>query len=332
MKGSLERPVYSVYAIDQEGHKFNVKNAILALSYSHGEKDLAVKVNLTLMNAKIEDMNKKLNDALSLKDDIYIYADIGDGAKEVFRGIIWTKEYDEYETKEISIVAYDHLIYLQNSKDSFYFSAGKSTKDVLSSICKKWGVSLNYKYDSISHPKLLLRSQNISDSIIEVLDAVKKQTGKKYVIYSSKNVLYVDFVAQNKIVYTIKKKENAGGVKAHETMDGMVTKVVITGSADDDGKEPVLATVSGNTSGYGTLQDEISKDKDTTLSEAKKEANEVLKEKGKPFKDKTVEGIDNPMVKKGDEVKIDAGPLNAKYKVLSIEHDAFNRSMIVEVE
>ena len=38
------------------------------------------------------------------------------------------------------------------------------------------------------------------------------------------------------------------------------------------------------------------------------------------------------MIKKGDEVLIEAGPLNAKYKVLSIEHDAMKRTMVLEVE
>lgn len=332
MKASIDRPVYSIYAADQEGHKFDLKSAVTSLSLSHGEKDLAVKVNLTLFNARVDDINKTLNDALALKDDIYIYADIGEGVKEVFRGVIWTKNYDEDDTKEIDIVAYDHLIYLQKSKDSFYFSANQKTKDIIASICDKWDIELKYNYDSISHPKLTLRSRRISDSIIEVLDAAKKQTGEKYVIRSYQNVVYVDKVGQNENVYTVRKNENAGSVKTSESLDGVVTKVVITGAADDDGKEPVLATVEGETSKYGTLQDEISKKTDTELSEAKKEAQEIIDEKGKPFMTKKVKAVDNPMIKKGDLVNVVAGPLNATYTVISIEHDAMRREMELEVE
>lgn len=332
MKGSLSRPVYYVYAIDRSGNKYNLKKTIKAFSISQSEKELSVKVQLTIANLKVEGMGKYLNSLLRLKDDLYVYADIGEGAKEIFRGIIWTKKYSEDTEKDINIVAYDHLIYLQQSKDSFYFSAGKSTKSIISSICIIWGINLSYKYGSYTHPKMALRSQNISDSIIETLDEAKKQIGSKYCVYSDKNTLYVDYIKQNTIVYTIKKKQNLSSVETSETMEGMVTKVVITGTKDDDDKEPVLATVSGNTSAYGTLQDMISKDKDTSLSEAQKEANDILKEKGIPFKEKKVVGIDNPFIRKGDAVKIEGGPLNATYTVLSIEHDVMRHTMTVEVE
>lgn len=286
MRVSLSRPVYYVYIIDREGYKYNLRPVVKSLDISHSEKELAVKVKLLLANVKVEGRGKYLNDLINLKDDVYIYANIGEGSKEVFRGVVWTKDYEEDEETDIGIVAYDHLIYLQKSKDSFYFSSGSSTKDIISSICSKWGINLDYKYGSHTHPNLPIRSQNISDSILDVLEDAKKQLGKKYAIYSSMNVLHVDYINQNETIYTIKKKMNLSKVKTCETMDGMVTKVIITGTKDDSEKEPVLATVNGDTGTYGTLQDTISKNKDTDLSEAQNEANEILKEKGSPFKRK----------------------------------------------
>lgn len=332
MKGSLSRPVYYIYAIDKNGYKYNLKKVLKELNISQSQKELAVKVRINLVNVFVEKKGKYLNDLLNMKDSIFVYADIGNGAKEVFRGIIWTKNYDEDTDTDIGIVAYDHLIYLQKSKDSFYFTSGSGTNDIISSICRKWGISLDYKYGSRTHPKLTLRSQSISDIILDVLNDTKKQIGRKYVVYSSLNVMVVDYTMQNEIVYTIKRKQNLSKIKTSETMEGMITKVVITGTKDNDEKEPVLATVNGNTSAYGTLQDMISKDKDTDLSESQNEANDILKEKGSPFKEKSITAIDNPFIRKGDAVMIDGYPMNAKYTVLSIDHDATNRTMTVEVE
>ena len=116
------------------------------------------------------------------------------------------------------------------------------------------------------------------------------------------------------------------------TLDDLVTKVIITGNEDKDKKPPVVATVKGDVKKYGTLQDIITKDKDTKLSEAKKEAKELLKEKGKPKKTYSIQGIDNPWIKKGDTVYIEAGNLNGYYNVLSIERDALEKTMDLEVE
>lgn len=332
MKGSLEKPVYYIYSIDKSGRKYNLKNVTTSLNISHGEKDLAAKASITIVNAKVDGIGTHLSSLVNLGDDIYIHADIGGGAQEVLRGIVWTKNYESDLKKEINLVVYDHLIFLQKSKDNFYFQAGMSTQDIVSTICGKWGVGLNYSYDSIVHPKLPIRSKGICDSIIEVLDAAKKQTGNKYVIYSAQNVLHIGHINQNQKVYSIRKLQNASSVKTEETMDGMVTKVVITGKENNENKSPVLATVAGDTGSYGTLQEVISKDTDTSLSETKKEADEILKEKGSPFKLKTVVGIDNPFIRKGDAVRIEGGTLNSTYTVLSIDHDAKSRTMIVEVE
>lgn len=327
---SITNPAYKALIVDNAGTKYGFEKTQTSLDISQPEKEIAQKVQFMVPNITVS--GKKLKDIISVKNRLYVYYDIGSGWKEKFRGYVWTKNTNESDDRTFRIVGYDRAIYLQNSKDSFYFAKGKKTKTILNTIANKWGFKIVFNYSQITHPKTVLRSQAISDSIIEILEEVKKKTGKKYVVYFEKDVLYINTVGTNTTIYSVKKRENALKISTEETMEGMVTKVVIRGSANDNGKTPVVATVKGNTSTYGTLQDEISKDKDTSVANAKKEANEILKEKGKPFKTRSVTAIDNPVIKKGDKVNIQTDDLSGSFIVLSINHDAYQNIMDLEVE
>ena len=327
---SITNPAYKAVIIDSAGTKYGFEKVQESLDISQPEKEIAQKVVLEVPNITIN--GKKLKDLISVKNRAYVYYDIGSGWVEKFRGYVWTRQFQESDDKSFRVVCYDRAIYLQNSKDSFYFVKGKKTKAILDSICKKWGITLVFNYSQITHPKLAIRSQAISDTIIEILDEVKKQTGKKYVVFFDKDVMYVNTVGTNSTIYSVKQRENAMKISVEETMDGMVTKVVIRGSQDNNGKTPVVATVNGDTSNYGTLQDEISKDKDTSVSNAKKEANEILKEKGKPFRSRSVTAIDNPLIKKGDKVNVQTESMSGDFIVISVDHDAMSKTMDLEVE
>jgi hypothetical protein len=108
-------------------------------------------------------------------------------------------------------------------------------------------------------------------------------------------------------------------------MSGMVTKVVILGKADDNDRRPVEATLTGKTSEYGTLQKIINRNENTSLADAKKEGNSILKEDGEPKWERRVEGPDIPWIRKGDKVYVSAGSLVGYYIVKGIERDLSNK-------
>lgn len=324
MKASLENPTYSVYVIDGTT-KYNLTPAVIDLSFSNQEKQVAQCVSINLMNAKVKD--KWLRQILKVRQRVMIYANDGSTKSEVFRGWIWTKYYQaEIDEKLIQIKCYDNLIYLQESEDSLYFSKGQNTKSVMGTICNKWGISLNYSYSTITHPKLVLRGSLTDIFMTDILDPVKERTGNKYVITSQKDVMYVKTVGSNKKVYQIEKKNNAVNTRIEQTMDGLITKVVILGKADDKtDKLPVVATVKGDTSKYGTLQKLQDKDKDTSLADAKKEAQNTINEYGTPKKEYLVKATDIPWIQKGDKVHVKAGGIDADLIAVSIERDISNK-------
>ena len=116
----------------------------------------------------------------------------------------------------------------------------------MNSICRRWGISLSYSYSSITHGKLALRG-TLSDIIVsDILEPVRKKTGKRYVIQSIQDKLYIKPIGSNTTVYEIKAGQNAISTKSEQNMEDMVTKVVILGKQNKDDKYPVKATVKGN--------------------------------------------------------------------------------------
>ena len=115
-------------------------------------------------------------------------------------------------------------------------------------------------------------------------------------------------------------------------MRGMVTKVVILGKEDENERAAVETTISGDTTTYGTLQKILNVSSGTTLAEAKEEANEIIKEKGKPTVTYSVTAIDIPWIRKGDKVQVKAGVMNGYYIVKGITHYANDKTMTLEAE
>lgn len=325
MKASLANPIYTIYIVAGET-KYNITSAVTEVDFSDPKKEMAQRATIGIMNTKVKD--KRLSELLGVRNRVYIHANDGTKNDEVFRGFVWTfGDRSAVDGRDLTLICYDNLIYFQESEESVYFSSGKSTKAVAASLCDDWGVKLNYNYESITHSKLALRG-GLSDIFIEdVLDPVKERTGKKYVIRSIKDVMHIDEVGQNTTVYHFKSVANAVEFRRECTMDGMVTKVVILGKADDDDRHPVEATVAGKTDDYGTLQKLIDRDENTSLADAKKDANTIIKEKGEPKWEFELKTSDVPWIRKGDKVYVDIeGAMKGYLIVTDVSRAISNKS------
>lgn len=315
MNASKSNPVYSVYIVSGST-KYNVTSALRKLSMNAHEKQIAHSVTIQLMNVMLNGV--WLCGQISVRDRVYIYANDGTRNEEVFRGYVWTRTYDSSnDDRDFTLKCYDNLIYFQESEDAVFFSDGKSTKDVFSSLCEKWGIKLSYTYSSITHSKLVLRGNLANIFTADLLDLVKDRTGKKYVILSQKDVMQVKGVGTNSTIYHFQVGKNASSANSSCTMEGVVTQVVILGKADKDEKKPVEATVKGDTSKYGTLQKIIDRDEDTSLEDAKKEAQNIIDADGNPKWEFEVRAVDIPWIQEGDKVYVDAGDIVESYLIVA---------------
>lgn len=326
MKASEMNPIYSVFVV-KGNTKYDVTPIVISISTTDMAKEMACRATIELMDYKQDG----LTDILNVRNRVFIYADTGSGKQEVFRGFIWTySSKHSLDEKSVAIKCYDNLIYLQESEESLFYAEGKSTQGILSDICSRWGINLSYNYQSITHSKLALRG-NLSDTITaDILDLVKDRSGKKYVILSKQDTMYISGEGQNSTVYAFKQGENITVSQSGCTMDGMVTKVVIVGKAEENDRLPVEATISGDTANYGTLQKVISRDSNTTLADAKTEANNIIKNNGKPYWEYEAQAPDVPWIRKGDKIRLEADNCSVTYPIVkSVERSISNKRKIM---
>ena len=323
MKTSKENPIYTV-KITTKDTIYNITPVLTSISFSEQEKQIAECVNISLMDIAVK--GKKLSDIFTPRNRVLVYANDGSRSEEVFRGYVWDViPKDSLTESEITLKCYDNLIYWQESDDSDFFQAGKYTDEIVGAVCKTWGVTMDYQYERITHEKLVMRCK-IADFIVEdVLATVQTRTGRKYTLRSEKDVVKIKLAGANETVYKITKANNAIELRRYITLNGVITRVVILGTASDDEKTPVEATISGDTDEYGTLQSIISKDEDTSLDDAKKEANEIIAEKGKPTWEYDVSATNIPWIRKGDRVELNMSSLKGLYLVKSISRDISNK-------
>ena len=303
-------PYYSVYIVSG-GTKYNLTSVLISLGMSESRKQVAQSATISLMNIKVN--GTWLSSLIRARDRVFIYASTGNGSAEVFRGFVWRRTYQSsLSERELSFVCYDNLIYLQKSDASEFFASGKTTEDVISSICSEWGINLEYSYESITHSKLALRGKLSDILMTDILDLVKDRTGKDYVILSDQDTMKIKTVGQNSSVYSFTAGNNAIRTSSEQSMDDMITKVIILGKKDKDDRYPVEAALTKNTDTSGTIQKTISRDTNTTIEEAKEEGNNILSKNAEPKWEYVVSGPDVPWIRKGDKIYVNAGDIQGK--------------------
>lgn len=325
---SKSNPLYRVQ-ICTSTTRYVVTQAVVSIEMSEQEKQLAASADINLMDVDVN--GSKISSLISSRDRVYIFTNDGSRSEEVFRGYIWNISHKENLTESaITLKCYDNLIYWQESEHYEFFSSGKLTVDILSLLGTRIGLnSVVYKYENIIHGNLVLRGA-IADFVTEdLLNVVQKQVGKPYVLRSEVDRIVVREEGTNERVYTISKANNATEVRRFISMNGVVTLVSIYGTASDDEKMPVEAVESGEFGTYGILRKIITRNEDTTLEQAKSEAQNIIKEKGKPKWEYDVKATDIPWIRKGDGVRISCDTLEGAFIVKSISREISNKGNIM---
>ena len=152
----------------------------------------------------------------------------------------------------------------------------------------------------------------------------------KYVMFFEKDILIIRKKGSNTDIYYFHGK-NVESTTDRLTLQGLITKVLVYGKSEEDKRPPLLKTIDGNLE-YGVLQEIITKDSNKTLDDAEKEAQNKLKENGKPEETITVSTVDVPMMRKGDKIKLVAGNLSGYFIVEGVTHNGFDKTMEMELE
>ena len=315
---------YSVKAFFTSGEAMDLTGLCTSLTWGDEKNSIAQKADITLANIKID--KGYISDLIVLCTRVVIFVN----DKEYFNGFVWDWDYTSALEKELSFTAYDRMIYLTQSKGNTYYSSGKSTQFLVEDICKEWGITVQYEWESWTHGKTPLKDMEVSTQLTTVLDEAQTKLDSEYVMLMEKEVLMIRKKGSNQDVYYFHGK-NVESTKDHLTLQGLVTKVLVYGKSEEEQRPPLLETVNGNLD-YGTLQEIVTKYSNKTLDDAKKEAQNILKEKGKPEETINVSTVDVPMMRKGDKIKLVAGNLSGYFFVEGVTHNGFEKTMEMELE
>ena len=179
--------------------------------------------------------------------------------------------------------------------------------------------------------KQVFRGDTLADMIFSGLEQAKRRGAGKWIVRSKQGKIDIIRPGQNSPVCYFTADTNVESVEERQDIEELVTRVKIIGAEDKGGKAPVVAQLNGKTE-FGVLQEIVYQRQYDNLAAAKSAAQDILKERGQPKKQRKVRVPDLPFLRKGDKVKITAGTLNGYYIVSSVAHYANNRIMIMEVE
>ena len=322
---------YYVTAVLSDGRLMHLENVAENIAWEDNKSELAVRLNLTLRDIEFE--KSRLSKQLKLCTVVYLYAkwEGQTKKKELFRGTIWEWEHSDTDGDDIVVTCYDLLYYLQKSSSSMYWAKGKSTEKICTDILNEWNVPFGgYSGPSYTHEKTLYKSKTISAMLLDTLDTARKKTGTKGIIRAEKGVCYIVKQGLNDDIWSFDASKNLTSISDKFSMTELVTRVVIYGKDDDEGRPKVEATIDGDTS-YGILQS-VKSIGSTELSDAKTEAQELIDEKGKPKRTITLNSPDLPFLRKGDMIHVNADRLKGYFYVLGVSHNATAATMQMEVE
>ena len=315
---------YSVTATLQDGSTLVLDPALEQLSWQDLADQVAQRAMVSLAQVKTD--KGWLNELLPLCTAMTVTAN----GQQAINGIVWEWEYESSRKRTISLTVYDRFIYAQKSKTFSYFPAGKTTKDIITKICSDNGIALDYQWESTTHDKITYRGTTIADQIVDTLDDAKRRLGKRYVATFDGTTLRIQGEATNTDVYVFKADESVTSTSERMTLDGLVTQVAIYGAEDKEDRRKIEAVVPGKTE-YGTLQAVVFMTSTSKLSDAKTDAENILKDDGEPSRTITAESTDVPPIRKGWKVKMEAGSLMGYYIVKGVTHNATDRTMTMEL-
>lgn len=325
----LSRIKYNVKAVLSDGRSLALETIAENIAWEDNEKELAVRLNLTLRDVACE--GTRLAKLLALCTIIYVYADWGQGKKEIFRGTAWEWQHSRMNNDQIILTCYDLLYYLQKSTDNKYYPKGKGTKYVIDDILKSWKVTMGtYTGPDVTHEKLLYKNKSVSSMLTETLSDAEEKGGAKAVIRAEEGVVNILAEGDNEDIYTFTADTSLIQTADKYSMTDLVTRVVIVGKDDKEGRPKVEATIDGKTE-YGILQT-IQSIGSGKLEDAKKAAQKTIKEKGEPTRTTTFQAPDFPPIRKGDMIYAVTDQLKGYFIVKGISHNATSMTMQMEVK
>jgi len=325
----VSRVRYDLVAITPQGQRLHLQEVIRDLTWEEHPEELAVRLRAEIQNQRMG--SGWLHQLLPLGGHVLLYANWGEGWREMFRGMIFATDYSTDPLGHFVITAYDMLYQLQRSKDDRYYKAGTTAATIIRDIAGAWRIPIGtIEGPNIALGKQVFRSMSVAEMIREALEQARKRGAGRFLVQAKEGKIHVVKAGKNTTIYRF-GADIVTSINDQQNIEDLVTRVKIVGSESKDERRPVVATLDGRTE-FGILQELVYKSKSDQPSAALEEARQILAERGKPKRVRRVEAPDVPFLRRGDKIYVEAGTLKGYYLISGITHSATNRTMTMEVE
>ena len=323
---------YQLVLVTEKGKRYDITSFVEDLGWDDLENELASRLSCKIINDKTT--KGRISSMAKPGCYLYLYYRYKTGTqKEVFRGrIIDWNPVSKNSGQTLSLKSYDSLYDFQESEDSIYIASGSGTKEILTDFFAKWGIKMGkYSGPNVTHGIIKHDKKKYGSIVKELLKEAKGKGGGESVIRSEKGKVNILKVGSNKDILHFEETINLTSASHKISTAGMVTRVRIVGEKSDEGRRPVEATVDGKTK-YGIRQKILTRGSDESIGEAKKEANEILKEEGQPKETVKISTFDVPFARKGDIIHLKMSTGSGYYQILSVSHDCDQMEMQMDLK
>lgn len=317
---------YFAIMVDSSGKQYDVTDYVKELGWEEAKGEIATKSTFTIRNDKTEyGWVSKIAKPGCL---LVILASTKGVTKETARGNIevWNPTVNQ-SSHEIKLTCYDCLYPLQKSEINRTLKNKTRGMNFIKKLVKQWKIPVGtVKGPTVKLKKMVFEKETIGNAISEILEESFAKGDERYILRSIAGKLNVVPLGDNDDIYVFDAKNSINLNEKQSTKD-LVTRIKIL----DAENEKTNKTIDGNTS-YGIRQKLMTMKRDQSLDEAKKEANQLMKEKGHIEKSLTLKVPDIPFLRKGFTVYVSIMSTKGYYDVMGVSHDADSRTMNLTLE
>ena len=229
---------------------YDITKYVSSVEWGGSKDEVARKVSLSFINAPNDPNIKSIT--LKLGSMIYLY---DDDKKEIFRGYIIDRE--RGSNTVVSYVVYDLLYYTLKSKATYKFKK-KTAEAITKAVCKDLKISVGSLAKTGKNVKFLVKDRSIYEIIMVAYTKAKKQTKKKYYVYTRKGKLCVGKIEDEWFKLELSDNSNVISTSSKESLSEVVNRVKVY---NEKGK--LLKVVKNESSivKYGIFQQTYTKEK-----------------------------------------------------------------------
>ncbi len=205
---------------------------------------------------------------------------------ELFRGMIMKQAYTNKKT--MSITAYDNGIYLSNNKDTFTYK-NITASEVFKDCCKRFGMPYSdvadtkYKIAELTKP-----NTTAWDIVSDALSQTYSANGIRYYVMSDKGNLKLIRRRENIVQWVIENGQNLINYSYSNSIENIKTRIKILSKEGDVVSQKINSDIEKK---IGVFQDIGKPDEDAEKAKSVELAANLLKEKGNPNQNFTVEAM-----------------------------------------